>query len=110
LNRLNRLQESNAEMKKAVQLDPGLIIQLTDYKKARQLADVRRFKEALVIYRKLVLDYPTCVPALVDYANCLVMVKKISEAVSVYQRVLVLDPTNNEALNNLKAIGATDGH
>lgn len=106
LERLGRGEDSRNEMKKAIRLDPALIFQLEDYKKARALADSKKFNDALVIYQKLVFDYPTCVPALVDYGNCLVMTRKYPDADVYYKRALGLDPGNQEALKNSRQLEA----
>ncbi len=106
LEKLNRQEDASAEMKRAVSLDPVLIFKLPEYQSARKLADQKKYSEALAIYQKLVLDYPTCVPALVDDANCLVMSGRAQDAVGLYKRVLDLDPENKETLANLKSIEA----
>ncbi len=110
LEKLNRLDEASAEMKRAVSLDPVLVFRLPEYQKARKLADLKKYPDALPVYQKLVLDYPTCVPTLVDEANCLVMSRRAPEAAGLYKRVLDLDPENKEALANLKSLEAANQH
>ncbi len=106
LSSLGHMEESEAQMKRAIQLDPSLIAQLPLYQQARQWAGEKRFSNALPIYQKLVFDYPTCVPALVDYGNCLVMTGKSSEAIAVYQKALSFDPANEAAQYNLTRLQA----
>jgi O-antigen ligase len=107
LQKLGRMDESAFEMKKAIGLDPLLVYGLEPYQAARRLADGKQFEDAITIYQKLVLDYPTCVPVLVDYANCLVMLKRGPEAVGLYQKALKLDPENPEASADLKMLQHT---
>jgi tetratricopeptide (TPR) repeat protein len=104
LKRLNRLDESAEEMKRAIQLDPLITLTLEEYKTAGKLATDKRFDDALNIYQKLILDYPNCVPLLESYANCLRMDKKFPEAFMVFKQVLTLypeDPFARDALHSL---------
>jgi len=103
---LGRLDEAKAEMKQALQLDPLLVFQLDEYQAAQKLVDAKKYAEAIAVYQKLLLDYPTCIPAMVDEANCLVMLKRKPEAEDLYRQVLKLDPDSPEAQANLKAITA----
>ena len=104
LEGLGRKEESLSEMRKAVALDPPLVFQQAEYQRARQLAEEKRWRDALVVYQKLLLDYPDCVPVLVDDANCRVMLRDFPEAVADYQRALSLDPGNEAARHNLEGI------
>jgi tetratricopeptide (TPR) repeat protein len=88
-------------MQRAVKLDPALISQLGEYQEARRLAGAGRFSEALAIYQRLFLDYPTCVPVIVDEANCLVNLKKYPAAIPLYALAAGFDPQNKEVLGNL---------
>lgn len=104
LQKMGRTDEAASEVKKAVALDPMIVYRLEPYQTARRLADGKRFGDAITIYQTLVLDYPSCVPVLVDYANCLVMLKRLPEAIGLYRKALELDPDNPEAAANLKII------
>ncbi len=101
LERLGRASEADAEMKRAIALDPQLIFQLQAYSEARDKVGRKDYSGALVIYQKLVFDYPTCVPALVDEANCLFLLGHKAESKAMYQRTLQLDPDNAQAKQNL---------
>ncbi len=101
LDRLGLSQESATEMKRALQLNPRLVEQLPAYDEAHDKVEKKDDSGALVIYQKLVFDYPTCVPALVDEANCLFLLGRKSEAQATYQAVLQLDPFNAQAKQNL---------
>lgn len=101
LRRLGRNEESKAEMKRAIQLDPLLIFLWDDFKEARRLSTARKFAAALPLYQKMVLDYPNCVPLLTDYARCLLMTQRFPEAIGVYQKVRELDPGNREIPANI---------
>ena len=101
-----RSDESEAEMKRAIQLDPLLVLQLEDYRTARKWIDDKKFKEAIAVYQKLLLDYPTCVPVLVDEAKCLATLERRDEAMALYREVLKLDPDDPEAAAQLKALAA----
>jgi tetratricopeptide (TPR) repeat protein len=104
LNQLKRIEEAKPELKRAVQLDPMLIYLSKDFEKARSLASARHFSEALIIYQNLYFDYPTCVPMLIDYANCFAMGGDYNSAFNLYQHVLDLDPANPKALHDLQII------
>jgi tetratricopeptide (TPR) repeat protein len=98
---LNRNEEAKTELRRAVSLDPMLIYLLDDFKKARQLTAERQISEALIVYQGLFLDYPTCVPMLIDYANCLALSHDYESAINLYRSVLVLDPGNSKASDDL---------
>ena len=104
LRALNRGEEAKSELKLAVHLDPTLVFLLDDFKRARDLASARRFSEAFVIYQNLYLDYPACVPMLIAYANCYATTGDYTSAINLYRRVLVLDPENEKALYDFKAV------
>lgn len=104
LRQLGREPEAEGEFKRAVQLDPTVVYLLPEFQAARRLAATRKYSQALIIYQKLVLDYPTCVPALVDEANCLLMSRELTPALEVYRQVLRLDPDNPDVPQNLKRI------
>ena len=104
LKGLGHLDEAKAEMKRALQLDPLLVFQLDEYQTAQKLVASKKYSEAIAVYQRLLLDYPTCVPALINEANCLVMLKRKPEAADLYRQVLKLDPDSPEARTDLKAI------
>ena len=104
LRNLGRTSDSEMEMKRAIALDPQVVGQLPEYQEARTRVNEKHYQDALMIYQKLVFDYPTCVPALVDEANCLFLLGKKSEAHSVYQQALRLDPENDQAKQNLQQL------
>ncbi|HEY5038246.1 MAG TPA: tetratricopeptide repeat protein, partial [bacterium] len=104
LDRLGKPEESKKEMKRAISLDPQLIFQVGEFKKAGQLAAAGKFTDAFDIYQKMVFDYPTCVPLLVDEGSCWVRLKKYRPAIAVYKTALGLDPQNQEAHQNLAAV------
>jgi tetratricopeptide (TPR) repeat protein len=91
-------------MKKALSLNPILVEQLPTYDEAHDKVGNKDYTGALVIYQKLVFDYPTCVPALVDEADCLFLLGRKSEAQATYQAVLRLDPYNAQAKQNLSQL------
>ena len=105
---LGRPQEAKVEMQKALDLDPALIFHLPEFQRAGDLAEGKNFSGALALYEKMIFDYPTCVPALVDEANCLVNLKRVSEARLLYQKVLTLDPESAEASQNLRSLDAAN--
>ncbi len=100
-NDLGRSTTEDVEMKRAIQLDPKLVFQLPEYSNARDKVGRKDYRGALMIYQKLVLDYPTCVPALVDEGNCLFLLGRQEEAESAYRGAIQLDPENPEAKQNL---------
>ncbi len=104
LNSLKREEEAKTELKRAVRLDSTLIYLLDDFKKARQLTASDHLSEALVVYQGLILDYPTCVPMLIDYANCLALSQDYESAINLYRSVLVLDPGNVKASDDLQKV------
>lgn len=104
LLRLNRDEEAKAELRRAVRLDPILIYLLDDFKKARTLASTGHLEEALIIYQNLYFDYPTCVPMMIDYANCFTMAGSCQSAIDLYQQALQFDPGNNKAEHNLQKV------
>jgi tetratricopeptide (TPR) repeat protein len=104
LKKLNRVPESRAEMMEAVRQDPGLIYQDPDFLKAEGLAAKRDYKKALPLYQKLVLDYPACVPLLINAANTMVECGLTAPALDLYNRALVYDPGNPDALSNSTAV------
>jgi tetratricopeptide (TPR) repeat protein/O-antigen ligase len=104
LEALKRDEEAKAELKRAVRLDPMLIYLLDDFKKARQLTAGQQFSEALIVYQGLFLDYPTCVPMLINYANCLALSHDYESAINLYRSVLVLDPENSKASDDLMKV------
>lgn len=104
LRSLNRSEEMEAELKRAVRLDPNLIYLTDDFKKARELTYAQKYSMAFIVYQNLILDYPTCVPMLVDYANCLALAHDYPSAINLYHRVLELDPDNSKASNNLQKV------
>jgi tetratricopeptide (TPR) repeat protein len=104
LRGLGRPEEAAAEMKQAVRLDPGLVYLLDDFKKAKALAGEGRTSQALMVYQNLFLDYPTCVPLLVSFANCLAMGRDFASAVNLYRKALDLDPGNAKALEDLAKV------
>jgi tetratricopeptide (TPR) repeat protein len=106
---LGRNDESKVEMQKAVRLDPALISQWGDFQEARRLADAGRFPEAFVIYQRLFLDYPTCVPVMVDEANCLVAMKNYSAAIPLYALAAGFDPQDKAILGNLARTALATG-
>jgi tetratricopeptide (TPR) repeat protein len=110
LEKLGRAQDAAEEMKRAIALDPRLAFQLPSYHEARDKAGKRDFKGALVIYQRLVFDYPTCVPALVDEANCLFLLGRQAEAEAAYREALQLDPDNPEAKQNLQQLFQVRNH
>jgi len=101
LESLGKVPEAEAEMKRAIALDPRLIFQNLEYAKARDKVKLSDYPGALMIYQKLVFDYPTCVPALVDEGNCLFLLEHQAEAEKAYREALRLDPDNPEAKQNL---------
>src|SRR5262249_53756457 len=72
LEKLGRLDEAKAEKTQAVRLDPGLVFQDPGFQKAQALSSKGEYKKALPLYRKMVFDYPACVPLLIDTANTMV--------------------------------------
>jgi tetratricopeptide (TPR) repeat protein len=104
LLRLNHQEEAEAELKRAVRLDPMLVYLLDDFKKARSLTSAGHLEEALIIYQNLYFDYPTCVPMMIDYANCLAIAGSCQSAVKLYQQALEFDPGNTKAMNNLQKV------
>jgi O-antigen ligase/tetratricopeptide (TPR) repeat protein len=105
---LKRDEEAKTELNRAVSLDPMLIYLLDDFKKARQLTADRQISEALIVYQGLFLDYPTCVPMLIDYANCLALSHDYESAINLYRSVLVLDPGNSKASDDLIKVQAIE--
>ena len=104
LKKLNRLPEAQVEMNQAVLLDPELIDQDPDFLKAEGMVSKRDYKKALPLYQKLVLDYPACVPLLINTANTMVECGLTAPALDLYNRVLVYDPDNSDALSNSAAV------
>jgi tetratricopeptide (TPR) repeat protein len=104
LRGLGRVDEAAAEMERAVRLDPGLVYLLDDFKKAKELTAAGRYSQALIVYQNLFLDYPTCVPLLVSFANCLALGHDFVSAVNLYRKVLDLDPGNPKALSDLAKV------
>jgi tetratricopeptide (TPR) repeat protein len=104
LLRLNREAEAKDELKRAVRLDPMLVYLLDDFKKARILAGSGQLEQALIIYQNLYFDYPTCVPMMIDYANCFAMAGNLPSAINLYQQTLAFDPGNLKALHNLQKV------
>jgi O-antigen ligase len=88
----------------ALSLNPRLVEQLPAYNEAHDKVGKKDYSGALVIYQKLVFDYPTCIPALVDAANCLFLLGRKSDAQATYQAVLQLDPYNTQAKLNLSQL------
>ncbi len=106
LTALKRNEEAKAELKRAVRLDPMLIYLLDDFKRARQLTAAGRLTEALIVYQGLFLDYPTCVPMLIDYANCFALSQDYESAINLYWSALALDPENDKAFDDLQKVQA----
>jgi O-antigen ligase/tetratricopeptide (TPR) repeat protein len=104
LSALKREDEAKIELKRAVRLDPMLIYLLDDFKKARKLTAGDHLSEALIVYQGLFLDYPTCVPMLIDYANCVALCHDYESAINLYRNVLVLDPGNIKAADDLQKV------
>lgn len=104
LLRLGSEEEAKEELKRAVRLDPTLVYLLDDFKKARNLTSKRQFEEALIIYQNLYFDYPTCVPMIVSFGNCMAIAGDLNSAIKLYQRALQLDPGNDKALDNLQKV------
>ncbi len=104
LNGLKRDEDAKTELKRAIRLDPMLIYLSDDFKKARQLTANEHFSEALIVYQGLILDYPTCVPMLIDYANCLALTRDFESAINLYRSVLILDPGNIKASDDLQKV------
>lgn len=102
--RLNREEDAAVELKRAVRLDPMLVYLLEDFKKARTLAGKGYLGEALIIYQNLYFDYPTCVPMMIDYANCFALAGSCQSAVELYQQALQFDPGNIKAVHNLQKV------
>ena len=106
LLRLGREAEAKDELKRAVRLDPTLVYLLDDFKKARSLVGKGQLEEALIIYQNLYFDYPTCVPMIISFANCMAIAGDLSSAIKLYQQALQLDPGNTKALDNLEKVWA----
>ncbi len=104
LLRLNRVVEAKEELRRAARLDPILVYLLDDFKKARSLASSGHLSGALMIYQNLYFDYPTCVPMIIDYANCFAMAGDYESAVHLYQQALRFDPENTKALYDLPKV------
>jgi tetratricopeptide (TPR) repeat protein len=98
---LNRLSEAQLEMTQAVRLDPVLIFQDQDFKRAEGMTAKREYKEALPLYQKLLFDYPACVPLLLNTANTMVECGQTASALDLYRQVLVYDPGDSDALSNI---------
>ncbi len=109
LERLGRPEESKMEMKRAIQLDPLLVLQLDEFKEARRLAQGHRFSEALAVYQRLFFDYPTCVPVLVDEGDCLAGLKNEQAALPLYALAAGFDPQNKDILKRLARTALATG-
>src|SRR5579859_1769794 len=106
LGQLKLMDKCKTEMRRAVQLDPALAVHLDEFKRAKKLADGGNYSKAVGVYQRLFFDYPTCVPIIVDYANCQVMLKEYPDAVTLYALALGFDPDCKEAADNLEKIKA----
>ncbi len=104
LLRLGKDAEAKDELKRAVRSDPMLVYLLDNFKRARTLAGSGQLEEALIIYQNLYFDYPTCVPMMVNFANCFAMAGNLKSAIHLYQEILLLDPQNDKALHNLQKV------
>lgn len=104
LLRMGKTAEAEDELKRAVRSDPMLVYLLDDFKKARGLVVSGHLEEALIVYQNLYFDYPTCVPMMICYANCFAMAGNLKSAVTLYQRVLQLDPQNEKVQRNLEKV------
>jgi O-antigen ligase len=103
-NQLSRISEAHLEMTQAVRLDPVLIFQDPDFKRAQGLTAKREYKEALPLYQKLLFDYPACVPLLLNTANTMVECGQTASAIDLYQKVLIYDPGDSDALSNIASV------
>ena len=75
-----------------------LIYLLDDFNRARGLAIQGQYLESLVIYQNLYFDYPTCVPMLINYANCFALDGQYGSAINLYNQAIELDPGNPKIL------------
>ena len=101
---MGKQEAYDSEMAQAIRLDPVLIFQLPDFLKAEELAKPGHFKKALPLYQRLVLDYPACVPLLINTANTLVECGSAEQALILYDDALAQDPHNIEALLDSAAV------
>ena len=102
--KMGKEEAADSEMTQAVKLDPELIFQEKNFLKAETLVSQRLYKEALPLYQKLVLDYPACVPLLINTANCMVERGLTDQALRLYDNAIALDPENIEALLDEAAV------
>ncbi|HJT25341.1 MAG TPA: tetratricopeptide repeat protein, partial [bacterium] len=69
-----------------------------------------QIEQALIVYQNLYFDYPTCVPMIISFANCMAMAGDLNSAIKLYQQVLQLDPGNTKARDNLQKVWTTLKH
>ncbi len=88
---------------KAVQLEPANATfqkNLGDY----YLVELDRKEDALQIYLGLLSDHPNDLEMNLTVAHICVAVQNFSQAKVLYNRVLVIDPENEDARNNLRLL------
>jgi tetratricopeptide (TPR) repeat protein len=93
---------------KAVKLAPANVTfqkNLADY----YLVELDRKEEALQIYLSLLNDHPNDLEMSLTAAHICVTVQNFSQAKVLYKRVLVIDPENEDAQNNLRTLDKIKG-
>ena len=93
---------------KAVQLEPANATfqkNLADY----YLVELDSKEEALQIYLNLLNHHPNDLEANLTAAHICVVVNKFNKAKELYKQVLVIDPENEDARNNLRTLDKIKG-
>ena len=93
---------------KAVQLEPANATfqkNLADY----YLVELGRKEDALQIYLSLLNHHPNDLEVNLTAAHICVAVQNFSKAKVLYKRVLVIDPENEDARNNLRLLDKIEG-
>jgi Flp pilus assembly protein TadD len=105
--KFERLDEAEAEYRKAIQLDPSDAISFYNF--GNLLGNLRRYEEAEAAYRKAIEINPLDTAVYNNLGNALKDMKRYDEAEHSIRKAIELDSSNVDAYNNLGVLLSVDG-